>query len=123
MCSVADRLGGAWLEWLRASAVGGFAGDEEHGLRLVDQAVALGRLEVGVVEPAEVGRHGVDPAAGGSQQQAEFVQRDHERRWLLLGDDVDDGQHPAGPRPTGSDRRGRARWMRQVDNLANGSQA
>ena len=56
MCSVADRLGGARLEWLRTLSVGGFAGDEELGLRLVDQAVTLGRLEAGVVEPAEVGR-------------------------------------------------------------------
>ena len=67
MCSVADRLGGARLEWLRTLSVGGFAGDEELGLRLVDQAVALGRLEAGVVEPAEVGRQRVDPAAGSSQ--------------------------------------------------------
>jgi hypothetical protein len=60
------------------------------------QAVALGRLEAGVVEPAEVGRQRMDPAAGGAQQQAQFVQRDPARRWLLLGDNVHDGQHPAG---------------------------
>jgi hypothetical protein len=57
MCSVADRLGGARLEWLRTLSVNGFAGDEELGLRLVDQAVALGWVKAGVVEPA----------AGGSQ--------------------------------------------------------
>jgi hypothetical protein len=67
MCSVADRLGGARLEWLRTLSVGGLAGDEEHSLHPADQAVALERLEAGVVEPAEVGRQRVDPAAGSSQ--------------------------------------------------------
>jgi hypothetical protein len=33
--------GGTRLERLQTSSVGGFAGDEEHSLRLVDQAVAL----------------------------------------------------------------------------------
>jgi hypothetical protein len=60
-------------------------GDEEHNLHLADQAVALGRLVAGVVEPAEVGRQRVNPAVAGSQQQAELVQRDPARRWLLLG--------------------------------------
>jgi hypothetical protein len=67
MCSVADRLGGARLEWLRTLSVGGFAGDEEHSLHLADQAVVLGRLEAGVLEPAEAGRQRVEPAAAGSQ--------------------------------------------------------
>jgi hypothetical protein len=61
MCSVADRLGGARLEWLRTLSVGGFAGDEEHSLHLADQAVVLGRLEAGVLEPSR-GR----PPAGGT---------------------------------------------------------
>jgi hypothetical protein len=56
MCSVADRLGGARLEGLPTSSVGGLAGDEEHSLHLGGQAGALGRLEAGVVEPAEAGR-------------------------------------------------------------------
>ena len=67
MCSVADRLGGARLEWLPTLSVGGFAGDEEHSLHLADQAVVLGRLEAGVLEPAEAGRQRVEPAAAGSQ--------------------------------------------------------
>ena len=69
MCSVTDRLGGAGLERLRTSSVGGFAGDEEHGLRLVGQAVVvLGRLEAGVVEPAELGRQRIDRPGPGSSQ-------------------------------------------------------
>src|SRR6266571_3794597 len=63
-----------------ASAVRGLVGDEQHDRCLVDQAVPLGRLEAGVVEPAEVGRQRVDPAAGRAQQQTELVQRDPARR-------------------------------------------
>jgi hypothetical protein len=118
MGSVADRLGGAGLEWL-----GHYPSAGLRATRRTACTWSSGRLEAGVVEPAEVGRQRVDPAAGGVQQQAELVQPDPAWRWLLLGDDIHDTQRPAGPRPTGLAREGRARWTGQVDNLPNGSQA
>jgi hypothetical protein len=56
MCSVADRLGGAGL--------GGCGHYPSAGLRVTSStacAWSSGRLQAGVVEPAEVGRQRVNP--------------------------------------------------------------
>src|SRR6266508_745677 len=108
MGSVADRLGGAGLEWL-----GHYPSAGLRATRRTACTWSSGRLEAGVVEPAEVGRQRVDPAAGGVQQQAELVQPDPARRWLLLGmtsmtPSVPPGRDPrAWPGRAGRDGRAR----------------
>jgi hypothetical protein len=113
MCSVADRLGGARLEWLRTLSVGGC------GRRVAQSAPGRpgggARAARSRRRRASRGR----PSAGGPGcWQFAVAGRartaDPARRWLLLGDDVHDGQPPAGLRPLLGPE-GRARWRRQVD--------